>query len=159
MIVRSLVAAALLSVAFFGLPKLPTPRPAAVVSVVEPSEEMKNAVQPVVKVVSSMSAIDRLWLQGIYLNCARLVAADGIVGEQVVTTTEGLRAVHIAVLKFIWKGLAGNDPNKYPDLSEAIDESLNSVVSDKSQQLTPELRKKAVDLFTAIAWAGLGKDG
>jgi len=119
---------------------------------------MKTAVQPVVRVVKDMSPLDRLWLQNVYLNCARVVAADGIVEEPTLTTTESLRAVHVAVLGFIWKGMANNSPGKYPGLSEAINGVLSEVIGEESQQLTTEKRQKAVDLYEAIAWAGLGKD-
>jgi hypothetical protein len=154
---RTVVSLALLAFALIGVPKSRTPDVLASIS--EPTQEMKAVVKPVAKVVQSMSITDRLWLQSIYMNCARVVAADGIVEEPVVTSTEGLRAVHVAVLAFIWKGMAGNSPEKYPGLATAIDEALNSVVSGDSRQLTPELRQKAVDIYTAIAWAGLGKDG
>lgn len=155
---RNGLAVLLLAFGAFGVPSAPSLKQVRPVSVREPSSEMKTAVQPVVKIVKDMSPLDRLWLQNVYLNCARVVAADGIVDEQVVTTTEGLRAVHFAVLKFIWKGMANNAPGKYRGLSEAIDGILSEVISDKSQQLTPEMRQRAVDLYEAIAWAGLGKD-
>lgn len=155
---KTAISLALLAFAMLGLPR-PRPTADALGTITEPSQDMKVAVRPVAKVVSSMSPIDRLWLQQIYINCARVVAADGIVEEPVVTTTDGLRAIHVAVLAFIWKGMADNSPEKYPGLATAIDEALNSVVSGDSRQLTPELRQKAVDIYTAIAWAGLGKDG
>jgi hypothetical protein len=154
---RTAVAALLLAVAFFGVPEV-KPRSVAVYAIPEPSSDMKATVQPIVKVVSSMNAIDRLWLQNIYLNCARVVEADGIVDEPTITSTDGLRAVHVAVLAFIWKGMADNSPEKYPRLAEAIDSALNSCVSEDSRQITPELRRRAADLYRAIAWAGLGKD-
>ncbi len=153
---RVIVSVVLLAVGVFGIPSIPTT--VTTISVREPSSEMKTAVQPVVRVVKDMSPLDRLWLQNVYLNCARVVAADGIVDEPTVTTTSGLRAVHVAVLAFIWKGMANNAPGKYRGLSEAIDGVLAEVIGDESQQLTPEKRQKAVDLYEAIAWAGLGKD-
>lgn len=153
---RTIAAVALMAVGLFGLPSLPVVRPS--VSVSEPSEEMKIAVKPVVKVVSKMSPLDRLWLQNIYENFAKVVAVDGVVDETAITSTDSLRAVHVAVLKFIWKGLAENAPSKYDGLAEAIDEAMSSVISDESRPLTPEMRKSAVELCKAIAWAGLGKD-
>jgi hypothetical protein len=54
--------------------------------------------------------------------------------------------------------MADNSPEKYPRLAEAIDSALNSCVSEDSRQITPELRRRAADLYRAIAWAGLGKD-
>jgi len=153
---RTVAAVVLLAVGLFGVPPLPAIPTST--SVQEPSDEMKTAVKPVLKVVSRMSPIDRLWLQNIYENFAKVVASDGIVDEPVVTSTDSLRATHIAVLKFIWKGMANNSPSKYEGLAEAIDEVMSGVISDESRPLTPEMRKSAVELCRAIAWAGLGKD-
>lgn len=158
---KNRIAIAVLLAAFgiFGLPDVSGVFVSSPVVVKEPSDSMKSVVRPVVRAVSSMSAIDRLWLQGIYSNAAKVVAADGVVEPQVIVTTEGLRAIHVAILKFIWKGMAGNPPGQYEGLSEAIEGAMVETIGDDRRVLTPELRAKAVDLFDAIAWAGLGKDG
>lgn len=153
---RIVLAIVLAAYGLFGLPSFP--RPASSVSVSEPSREMKAVVKPVVRVVSKMSAIDRLWLKTIYANAAKVVAADGLVDPQVIRTTEGLRAVHVAILKFIWRGMADNKPGEYEGLSEAIEAPVGEVVGGEQRNLTPELRAKAAEVFDAIAWAGLGKD-
>ncbi len=153
---RTVAAVALIAVGLLGLPSLPDVQPS--VSVSEPSEDMKTAVKSVVKVAAKMSPIDRLWLQNIYENFAKVVSADGIVEEPTITSTDSLRAVHVAVLKFIWRGMADNSPSKYEGLAEAIDDAMNSAISDDSRPLTPEMRTKAAELCKAIAWAGLGKD-
>jgi hypothetical protein len=143
------------------LPRLDANPAAVVVPLVvvpEPSRAMRTEVQPVARVVARMNIIDRLWLNYIYGNAARVVAADGVVEPQVIVTTEGLRAVHIAILKFIWRGLADNSPGEYDGLSEAINRVFNEVIGDERRGLTPELRSKAVEMFEALAWAGLGKD-
>lgn len=158
---RAKIIAALLLAAYgvFGLPKFSTPvLPTASVVVQEPRQAMKSAVKPVVRVVSKMSPIDRLWLQTIYSNAAKVVAADGVVEPQVIVTTEGLRAIHVAILKFIWRGMAENPPGEYEGLSEAIESAVGEVLGEDQRSLTPELRAKAVEVFDAIAWAGLGKD-
>lgn len=143
----------------FGAPGIPsfTPSP-AVEKVVEPSRLMKTEVRPVVRVVQKMNMLDRLWFQQIYTNAARVVATDGVVEPQTITTTEGLRAIHIAILKYIWRGMAENPPGEYEGLNEAINTVFNEVIGDDRRGLTPELRQKAVDMFEAIAWAGLGRD-
>ena len=156
--VRSIAAVLLVAYAVFGVPTLPalsvpgTPQ-------TEPSQEMKDQVREVVKAANRMSAIDRLWLQYIYSNAAKVVAADGTKEPPVVITTEGLRAVHVAILKFIWKGMADNPPGKYEGLSESIESVFDATVGDTQRAITPELRRKACEMFDAIAWAGLGKDG
>lgn len=128
-------------------------------SVREPSVEMREAVLPVVRAVSSLSSIDRLWLQHIYTNAAKVVVADGALPDPSIETTDGLRAVHLAILSFIWRGMADNQPGKYPGLKDAIESAFTSTLGDSRRQMTPELRTKAAALFDAIAWAGLGKDG
>lgn len=154
--VRTIAAAAIIAVAILW----PSPggKP-ALLSVKEPTTAMQEVVRPVVKVVASMSSIDRLWLQYIYKNAAKVVAADGILPDPSIETTDGLRAIHLAVLSFIWRGMAENQPGKYPGLKDAIESAFTESIGDARRQLTPELRLKAVELFNAIAWAGLGKDG
>lgn len=153
---RIAIAIALASYGLFGMPSLPSLTSSSAVE--EPSREMQAAVMPVVRAVSKMSVIDRLWLQSIYQNAAKVVAADGIVEPQVIQTTEGLRSVHVAILKFIWRGMADNKPGEYEGLSEAIESAVTVAVGNEQRNLTPELRAKAVEVFDAIAWAGLGKD-
>jgi hypothetical protein len=152
--VRNVVALLLVAFAVFGTPSLPLQSPADVVK--EPSVEMKTQVRQVTKVASQMSAIDRLWLNYIYINATKVVEADGV--DSVITTTEGLRAVHVGILKFIWKGMAGNPPEKYEGLRSAIEQVFVSTMGDERRPLTPSLRLKACEMFDAIAWAGLGKD-
>lgn len=151
---RLLIAAALVVYAVGGSFPQPT-----LLSVQEPSAQMKTEVSPVTKVVSQMSSIDRLWLQYIYQNAARVVRTDGDTDEPTIQTTDGLRAVHVAILQYIWKGLADNKPAKYPALRDAIEAAFTNTLGDARRKMTPELRTKAVELFDAIAWAGLGKDG
>lgn len=157
-IARIVAALLLAAVGAFGVPSLPKFGEGTSSVSREPSEAMKSAVKPVVRVVRNMSAIDRLWLQNIYGNAAKVVAADGIVEPPVIVTTEGLRAIHVAILKFIWRGMAGNPPGEYEGLSEAINGAVEEVLGDEQRSLTPDLRAKAVEVFDAIAWAGLGKD-
>jgi len=159
--IRIGVAVALAAFAAGGVPSISLSQkrePTPLISVQEPSRAMKSEVQPIVRVAGKMSIMDRLWLNYIYGNAARVVATDGVVEPQVIATTEGLRAVHIAILKFIWRGMADNAAGEYEGLSDAINRAFNEVIGDEKRGLTPELRKKAVELFEAIAWAGLGKD-
>jgi hypothetical protein len=151
---RLLIAAALVMYAVAGS----APQP-SLLSVQEPSTQMKAEVSPVTRVVSQMSSIDRLWLQYIYQNAARVVKTDGDTDQPTIQTTDGLRAVHVAILQYIWKGLADNKPGKYPALRDAIESVFTNSLGDARRQMTPELRAKAAELFDAIAWAGLGKDG
>lgn len=154
---RLAAAIVLFAIGVTGIPSVPISGTSASASVREPSDKMKDVVKPVVKVVGRMSMVDRIWLQTIYGNAARVVESDGMVDPKVIVTTEGLRAVHVAILKFIWRGMANNKPGEYEGLSEAINEVMADVLGDVQRPLTPELRQKAVELFDAIAWAGLGR--
>lgn len=153
--VRRVAAVAMLLVAVCGVPEIP--RLSGPVAVQEPSQEMKDVVKPVVKVVSKMSPLDRVWLNSIYTGAANVVTADGLVEPQVIVTTEGLQAVHFAILKFIWNGMADNKPGEYEGLKEAIDGAITEAIGDTKRPMTPELRKKAAEVFEAIAWAGTGR--
>jgi hypothetical protein len=156
--VRNIAALALVAFAVFGIPAAPTVGGVSV-TLQEPSQAMKAQVREVARVMSRVNAVDRFWLQYIYSNAAKVIAADAGEDPPAVVTTEGLRAVHVAILKFIWKGMAENDPGKYEGLSQSIEAVFNEVIGDKQRSLTPELRQKACEMFDAIAWAGLGKDG
>lgn len=155
--VRSVAAVALLAVALLGVPDVgglfhPRAREAK-----EPSDSMKRTIRPVVQVVARMSPIDRMWLNSIYANAAKVVEADGLIEPATICTTESLRAVHVAILKYIWIGMADNKPGEYEGLSEAIEAAITDVIGDTQKPMTPELRRKAAEVFEAIAWAGLGE--
>lgn len=155
--VRLAVAAALVAYAVLGTPRVSSFNVPGVVES-EPSQAMKSQVRQVAKIASQMNAIDRLWMQYIYTNASNVVEADGTKEPAVIVTTEGLRAVHVAILKFIWKGMAGNPPGKYEGLSDAIDSVFKATVGDTQRAMTPDMRRKVCEMFDAIAWAGLGKD-
>lgn len=154
---RSIAAVVLLAVALLGVPDVSGLFAPTFCEVKEPSDQMKDTIKPVAKVVANMSPIDRVWLNNIYSNAARVVSADGLAEPATICTTESLQAVHVAILKFIWKGMADNKPGEYEGLSEAIDAAITDVIGDTKKPMTPELRKKAAEVFEAIAWAGLGR--
>lgn len=158
MSLRTIAAVVLVAYAVWGVPDVSSISRPVVVQVKEPTPAMKSVVKPIVKVVSKMSPLDRLWLQGIYKNAAKVVQSDGVIEPHVITTTEGLQAVHVAILRFIWRGMAENAPGEYAGLKEAIEAAITETIGDEHRVLTPELRAKAVEVFDAIAWAGLGKD-
>lgn len=154
---RAIVAVVLLAVALFGVPNVSGLFTPPRVEVKEPSDQMKDTIKPLVRIVAKMSPIDRVWLNTIYANAARVVEADGIVEPQTISTTESLQAVHVAILKYIWIGMAQNKPGEYEGLSEAVEAAITEVIGDTSKPMTPELRRKAAEVFEAIAWAGLGR--
>ncbi len=156
--VRVVAACCLVAYGLFGASAVPSfDLPG--VEVQEPSVAMKYQVNRVTKVVRDMSPIDRLWLQYIYSSAADVVKSDGETEPAAITTTDDLRQVHVAILKFIWKGMAANSPGKYEGLQEAIESVFKDTIGDEHRAFTPSLREKACEMFDAIAWAGLGKDG
>lgn len=156
---RFVLAAALIAYALLGGSALKWPTTTQTQSVQEPDANMKAQVQEVVQVVRTMNPVDRLWLMGIYSNAARVVRADGEEKEPVISSTESLRSLHVAVLKCVWKTLAEASPGKYPGLREAIEGVFVKEIGDVQRAMTPDLREKAAKMLDAIAWAGLGKDG
>lgn len=155
---RHIAAAVLLAVGVCGLPSLSVPRVSSSITIEEPSEKMKSAVRGVAKVAARMNSIDRLWFQSIYRNASVVMRADGLCDEPVMTTMSSARAVHVAILEFIWRGLANNPSGKFDGLSEAVEDAFSTVVGDEHRAMTPALRAELSSLYDAIAWAGLGKD-
>jgi len=123
------------------------------VELAPPAVEFQSAVSRVRVASRSLSNEDRGWLQGAYANCARVVESDGTSSSPQIKTTAGLQAVHVAVLSFVWNGLAGKEPGKSPELREAIEAAFISTVGDEMATVTPAVRSDAVEVLKAIAWA------
>jgi hypothetical protein len=161
---RNFAAAILLFFALFGLPKVgndsgPTPSPVApTISVPEPTKDMKDAVSKVAGVLKSASVVDRmLWAQ-IWTKAAKAVEKDSTDDKVVWSDTNSLRKLTETALRIGWRRLGGNQSGKYPGLSESVESAFSAILTTRVQAVTPELRKKYVDLCNAIAWAGLGRD-
>lgn len=116
----------------------PIPEPGPVI--LEPSEEMKSFV-------SKIEQVEDEELVEFYLAFSDLVSRD----SEVIGSTGHIRTAHSRAgrLMFQQTGMKG----KYPGLAVAIDEALMAALGKEDQKLTPELRRKAADIFTAIAWA------
>jgi hypothetical protein len=154
-VIRYVLAVALVVLALFGVPSSGP----NLIPVEEPLAKMRERVVPVVRAVQPMSITDRLWLQTIFLNTAKVIEADGLVSPSVIETTDTLRRLHRSVLTFVWRGMAGNEAGKYAGLQSAIDSAIDDATGGTAKPVTPELRRELVDTYRAIAWAGLGKDG
>lgn len=162
---KNLIAFALLLIAVFGLPKvgrdagpLPLPSSPASLNVQEPTAEMKNAVAKVADVLKKASIADRmLWAQ-IWAKAGKAVAADSTDDKVIWSDTNRLRQFTETALRVGWRRLGDNAAGKYPGMSAAIEEAFKAVLSKRVQAVTPELRKKYVELCNAIAWAGVGRD-
>lgn len=163
---KNFAAAILLFVALFGIPKIgndvgPSPSPPAptnVVNVPEPTKEMKDAVAGVASALRSANAVDRmLWAQ-VWVKAGKAVEADSSDTKVQWSDTSRLRQFNETALRIGWRRLGGNQQGKYPGLSEAVEAAFKSILTARVQAVSPELRKKYVDLCYAIAWAGIGRD-
>lgn len=161
---RNFAAALLLFFAIFGLPKVgndsgPTPSPVVpTISVPEPTKEMKDAVAKVADALKPASIVDRmLWAQ-VWTKAAKAVAKDSTDDKVVWGDTNSLRKFTETALRIGWRRLGGNAAGKYPELSESVESAFSVILTNRVQAVTPELRKKYVELCNAIAWAGVGRD-
>ncbi len=154
----------LLFFAIFGLPEVgndsgPSPSPKAPTIIVpEPSAEMKSSVSKIAEILKGADYVDRsLWAQ-IWTKAAKAVDSDSTDTKVVWNTTNKLRQFTETALRIGWRRLGGNKPGKYEGLNEAIEAAFTATLTNRVQDVTPELRKKYVDLCYAIAWAGIGRD-
>lgn len=161
---RIFAAAILLFFAIFGLPRVgnnsgpqPTPAPSTI-RVPEPSMEMKKSVDAVSAALKNANIVDRLAWGQVWMKAAKAVEADSTDTKVVWNDTNKLRQFTETALRIGWRRLGGNEHGKYPGLSEAVEASFASTLSTRVQSVTPELRKKYVELCRAIAWAGVGRD-
>jgi hypothetical protein len=158
---KNFLAAILLFVAIFGIPKIGNdvgPSAPTVVNVPEPTKEMKDAVAGVAAAMRSASVVDRmLWAQ-VWTKAAKAVEADSTDTKVQWADTSRLRQFNETALRIGWRRLGGNQQGKYPGLSEAVEAAFKGILTVRVQAVTPELRKKYVELCYAIAWAGVGRD-
>jgi len=161
---KNFLVALLLFFAFFGLPELgndvePSPQPKAPTIVVpEPSAEMKSAVTKIGEILKNASHVDRaLWAQ-VWTKAAKAVSSDSEDTKVVWNTTNKLRQFTETALRVGWRRLGGNKSGKYEGLNEAVESAFTAILTNRVQDVTPDLRKKYVDLCYAIAWAGIGRD-
>jgi hypothetical protein len=170
---RVFLATLLLFIAIFGIPKvgsdtgpspLPTPRPsptpdaAPVINVPEPTREMKDAVEKVAAAMKDANIIDRMMWAQVWAKAAKAVAADSTDDKIVWADTTALRKFTETALRIGWRRLGNNPQGKYPGLSDAVEAAFSSILTNRVQAVTPELRKRYVELCNAIAWAGVGRD-
>jgi hypothetical protein len=139
---RNAIAVALVAVAVLGLPSGSPTKPSPDVVTVE-------AARPVVEIIQKMDASDAVLFRSIYAKAAKIVAHDET-GESLINSTDDLRRFHVAMLRYLWNGAGGNSLDKYAGLRESVDEALNETIGDDSRTLLPEVRQKAVQLFSAI---------
>lgn len=136
MTARSVIAAGLVAVAFVGIP--------------DRSQKPTSGTVVVGGRTFSMSVEDASLIRDIYSAAAKIVEDDGKSQPHVIPDTDTLRRYHVAVLRFLWNGAAGNSLDKYAGLREAIESVLISAVGDDQKTLTDDMRKEVVARFREI---------
>jgi hypothetical protein len=140
-IIACLLAAAL----YWAYTKVPValPVPTPVVPVVAP-------VSGLAKFLPAMSREDRSALADAYEILQRSVAANPA-SDPVFPTVGSVRNAHRAALLCVWKGVLGNQPGKYPGLSDALEGVLVERIGKDDIPLNPALQQEAAKAFGDIA--------
>lgn len=99
--------------------------------------------------LGAVTSADRQTLSTFYRGLGRAVAADPL-AEPVLQTTETVRRAHRAGLLFVWRGLAGNQPDKYPGLSNALSAVLSEALGAGDVPLNPTIRKATEECFNKV---------
>ena len=97
--------------------------------------------------VSNDRKVDGKKLAKLYIDIAKLISLDG--EDQVIRNTEEIRQANRISGLMVDLDIKG----KYPDLAQANQSLVVSVVGDDQVLLNNDLRSKAVDAFNALAWA------
>ncbi len=120
------------------------------VKVEKPSSEiLLEKSENVIKAlsVSSDRKTDGKKLAKLYVDIAKLISLDDT--DQVIKNTEEIRQANRISGLMVDLDIKG----KYPDLAEANQALVISVLGDDQVLLNNDLRSKAVDAFNALAWA------
>lgn len=121
------------------LPVTPTP----VVPAVAP-------ISGLAKFLPAMSREDRAALSDAYAVLQRSVAANPV-SDPVFPTVGSVRNAHRAALLCVWRGVLGNQPGKYPGLSDALEGVLVERLGKDDIPLNPALQQEAAKAFGEIA--------
>jgi hypothetical protein len=125
----------------------------AIPSVVVPAIDVAGLTPPertLWQTAARLTTEDRATIRDFYSGLARAVAADPV-QEPAIPDTPSLRRAHRAGLLFVWSGLAGNQPGKYPGLSDALEGMLTASIGQEEVPLNPAIRQSAVDCFNKVA--------
>lgn len=137
------VLAAALYWAHTNAPAILPPAPGPVVPVVAP-------VSGLAKFLPAMSRDDRSALADAYSVLQRSVAANPA-SDPVFPTVGSIRNAHRAALLCVWRGVLGNQPGKYPGLSDALEGVLAERIGKDDIPLNPALQQEAAKAFGDIA--------
>lgn len=95
----------------------------------------------------SNSSYDAKRLASLYSDIAQLIELDE--KDEVIKNTEEIRQAN----RFAGLMLKLDIKGKYPDLADKAKALIVASIGDDNVPLDPDLRKKAVDAFRALAWA------
>lgn len=123
-----------------------------VVPVVVPVEPqaLTPALRAVAQIARQMERSDAQTLGEFYAGLSRSIAGDPA-KEPVLPDTAALRRAHRAGLLFVWRGVAGNPPNKYPGLSDALEGALTESIGMADVPLNPAMRQASTELFQKVS--------
>ena len=123
-----------IAAAFFAVrayrPAPNTPTPAA------------GVVAAVSAIATTMSATDRAAMGQAYEILARAVSGD-VSADPVFARVGTIRQAHRAALEVVWAGVLGNNPDKDPGLSAALESALHDGIGDGDVICTDTIRTKA----------------
>ena len=150
---RLIAAAALLAVAFGGLPSFPgQPKPDATPVDVTPSPGMMTAVADVKTQLSKYPRKERaLWTE-LWTEVAK-VATDPITAPTI-HDTPTLRAYQVEMLRIGWLVLGDHAPGANPALDVAVSAAFGATLTGEERPVTPEVLAQYAELAKALAWAG-----
>lgn len=155
-----IAAAVLLIAAAWGkvpLPKLPVPAVPAV-TVDTPSDSMQATVQPISQALKAAPIGDRMLWANLWSKAATVVAGDELGTEVVITDTRALRLFTTLALDIGWRRIGDHKPGTYAGLRQAVEKAMGETLSLDARPVDAETRAKVVELYRAIAWAGMAKE-
>lgn len=121
------------------------------VVVVKPSDQ--DTLDACAKVTNALKnggssrSQDGVRLASLYMDMAMLIELAG--NEEIIKTTEEIRQAN----KLSGTMLQLELKDKYPDLSEAAESLVTTLIGNDNVALNEQTRKKASEAFKALAWA------
>lgn len=120
-------------------------------TVVLPSVELQEKCQPVVNIFRTSDnpnkKKDAQLLSQLYLDISKLIELTN--DDTIIKNTEEIREANRLSGKILDLGLK----DKYADLGEVCDSIVKNHIGDDNIVLSPELRKRSVDVFYALSWS------
>jgi hypothetical protein len=135
------------------------PEPAVpVVTVDTPSDSMQATVQPISQALKVAPIGDRMLWANLWSKAATVVAGDELGTEVVITDTRALRLFTTLALDIGWRRIGDHKPGTYAGLRQAVEKAMGETLSLDARPVDAETRAKVVELYRAIAWAGMAKE-